>query len=72
MSQLAAQLGGMCTRSKTDNGGAFELRVLGGISYVIRAGIRTADGFLQVETIVFIDQQKKAFVFQFAVSSDPE
>ena len=45
--------------SQTDRSGAFELRLLIGVSYRIRAGIRTADGFRQVETSVFIDQQKE-------------
>jgi len=44
--------------SKTDSSGFFELRLLTGISYLIRAGIRTGDGFRQAETVVFVDEQK--------------
>jgi hypothetical protein len=45
--------------SKTDSSGAFELRLLAGVSYLIRAGIRTEDGFRQAESVVFVDQQKE-------------
>lgn len=45
--------------SKTDSSGLFELRLLTGISYLIRAGIRTEDGFRQAETVVLVDQQKE-------------
>jgi hypothetical protein len=44
--------------SKTDSSGVFELRVLTGLTYVIR-GSRTTDGFRQTETVVFVDQEKK-------------
>ena len=45
--------------AKTDNGGAFELRLLAGITYLIRAAIRTEDGFRQTEAVVFVDQRKE-------------
>ena len=45
--------------AKTDNPGSFELRLLAGVTYLIRAGIRTPDGFKQVETVVFVDQRKE-------------
>lgn len=45
--------------AKTDNGGTFELRLLAGVTYLIRAGIRTPDGFKQVEAVVFVDQRKE-------------
>ena len=41
--------------SKTDSSGAFELRLLAGVSYLIRAWIRTESGFRQVETIAVVD-----------------
>jgi len=44
---------------QTDSSGAFELRVLTGISYLIRAEIRTESGFRQAETVVIVDQRKK-------------
>ena len=43
--------------AKTDNGGTFELRLLAGVTYLIRAGIRTPDGTKQVEIVVFVDQR---------------
>jgi hypothetical protein len=42
---------------KTDNSGAFELRLLAGFSYLVKAGIRTNNGFRQSETVVSVDQQ---------------
>jgi hypothetical protein len=45
--------------AKTDSNGAFELRLLGGVNYLIRAGIRTETGFRQAETVLFVDQQKE-------------
>lgn len=45
--------------AKTDQGGTFELRLLAGVTYLIRAGIGTGVGFKQVETEVFVDQQKE-------------
>ena len=44
--------------SKTDSSGAFELRLLAGVSYLIRAGIRTENGFRQVETMVLVDDKQ--------------
>ena len=43
--------------SKTDTSGGFELHLLAGVTYVIRAGIRMTDGFRQAETVVVVDQQ---------------
>jgi hypothetical protein len=45
--------------AKTGSSGAFELRLLTGVSYRVRARIRTESGFRQVETVVFVDQQKE-------------
>jgi hypothetical protein len=42
--------------AKTDSGGAFGLRLLAGVSYLIRAGVRTENGFRQTETVVFVDE----------------
>ena len=41
----------------TDNGGAFELRLLAGVTYLIRGAIRTENGFRQTEAVVFVDEQ---------------
>ena len=43
--------------STTDSSGAFEIRVLTGSSYLIRAGIRTADGSQQTETVVLVNER---------------
>jgi Carboxypeptidase regulatory-like domain len=43
--------------TKTDGGGAFELRLLAGISYLIQAGTRTENGLRQTETVVLVDQR---------------
>ena len=51
--------GMIMSSSKTDSGGLFELRLLTGISYLIRAGIRADDGFRQAESVVFVDQQNE-------------
>jgi hypothetical protein len=45
--------------AKTDNGGAFELRLLAGVTYLVRAAIRTENDFGQTEAFVFVDQQKE-------------
>jgi hypothetical protein len=45
--------------AKTDNGGAFELRLLAGVTYQIRAAIRTENGFRQTEAVVLVDQQRE-------------
>jgi hypothetical protein len=42
---------------KTDSSGAFQLRVLSGLSYAITAIVQTADGLRRAETTVFVDQQ---------------
>jgi hypothetical protein len=42
--------------SKTEAGGTFELRVLQGISYVIRTTIRSDAGLRQTETVVFVGE----------------
>ena len=45
--------------AKTDQGGAYELRLLAGVTYLIRGAIRTENGFRQTEAVVFVDQQKE-------------
>jgi len=40
--------------SKTDSSGAFELRLLAGVTYLIRAGVRTNNTFRPTETVVFV------------------
>jgi hypothetical protein len=49
--------GRVVTASKTDSSGAFQLRLLSGLTYVITARTETPDGLRQVETTVFVDQQ---------------
>jgi protocatechuate 3,4-dioxygenase beta subunit len=51
--------GTITASAKTDSSGAFQLRVLTGVTYVIRAGTRTTDGFRQTETVVFVGQAKE-------------
>jgi hypothetical protein len=46
--------------AKTDSDGTFQLRLLAGVTYLIRASIRTSAGFKQVETVVLVDQQTEA------------
>jgi hypothetical protein len=43
--------------ARADVSGAFELRLLAGVSYLVRAGIRTENGFRQAEVVVFVDQR---------------
>jgi protocatechuate 3,4-dioxygenase beta subunit len=43
--------------ARADSSGAFELRVLAGVSYLVRAGIRTENGFRQTEARVYVDQR---------------
>ena len=43
--------------ARADGRGAFELRLLAGVSYLVRAGIQTVDGFRQNETVVFVDRR---------------
>ena len=45
--------------AKTDAGGAFELRLLAGLSYLITARLRTAQGLKQVETVLFLEQRRE-------------
>jgi hypothetical protein len=45
--------------AETDRSGAFKLRLLAGVSYLMRARIGTERGFRQVETVVFVEQQKE-------------
>ena len=52
--------------ARADSSGAFELRLLSGISYLVRAGIRTADGFRQTETVVFVDQRTEGLGISIA------
>jgi protocatechuate 3,4-dioxygenase beta subunit len=49
--------GMIMSSAKTERNGAFGLRLLAGVSYLIRAGIRTENGFRQTETVVFVDQR---------------
>jgi protocatechuate 3,4-dioxygenase beta subunit len=51
--------GAIMSSSKTDSNGAFQLRVLTGITYIIKAGARTAGGLRQAETVVSVDSQKE-------------
>jgi protocatechuate 3,4-dioxygenase beta subunit len=43
--------------SKTDSSGAFELRLLAGVTYRIRAGVRTDNTFRPTETVVFVGER---------------
>jgi hypothetical protein len=43
--------------ARADSAGAFELRLLAGVSYLVRAGIRTENGFRQAETVIYVDQR---------------
>jgi hypothetical protein len=42
--------------TKTDSSGAFQLRVLAGMTYVIRAGVRTANAYSRAEVIASVEQ----------------
>jgi hypothetical protein len=48
--------------TKTDSSGAFQLRVLAGMTYVIRAGVRTADAYRRAEEIAFVEQPQEGLV----------
>jgi carboxypeptidase family protein len=52
-------VGTITASAKTDSSGAFQLRVLTGVSYVIRVSAPTTNGFRQTETVVFVDQEKE-------------
>jgi hypothetical protein len=43
----------------TDRGGAFEVRVLAGITYLIKARVGTQEGNRQTETVVFVEEEQK-------------
>ena len=43
--------------TRANSSGAFDLRLLAGVSYLVRAGIRTESGFRQTEATVYVDQQ---------------
>jgi hypothetical protein len=43
--------------ARADSAGAFELRLLAGVSYLVTAGIRTENGFRQAETVIDVDQR---------------
>jgi hypothetical protein len=43
--------------STAENSGAFQLRVLSGLTYVIKAITLTDDGLRQAETTVSVDQE---------------
>ena len=53
----AAARGHIVSSAATDNTGAFRLRVPAGVTYLIRAGARTPDGYRETETEVFVAQQ---------------
>ena len=48
--------------TKTDSNGAFELRVLTGMTYVIRAGVRRGNSYSRSETIAFVDQPQEGLI----------
>ncbi len=48
--------------TKTDSSGAFQLRVLAGMTYVIRAGARTANGYRRAEISAFVEQPQEGLV----------
>ena len=48
--------------TKTDSSGAFQLRVLAGMTYVIRAGVRLGDAYRRSETISFVEQPQEGLV----------
>ena len=50
------------TSTKADSSGAFQLRVLAGMTYVITAGTGTGTRYRQSETVAFIDQPLEDFV----------
>ena len=52
----ADQRGHVVSSGTTDTNGAFRVRVLAGVAYLIRAGIRTTDGYRETETQVFVPQ----------------
>jgi hypothetical protein len=43
--------------ARADGSGAFELRLLAGVSYLVRAGIRTEHGFPQTEAVIVVDER---------------
>lgn len=45
--------------ARTDASGRFRLRVLAGMTYVIRAAVLTPGGLQQTETVVFVDRAKE-------------
>ena len=49
--------GHVVSSATADSAGAFRLRLLAGVAYTIRAGIRTADRYRQTETPLFVAQQ---------------
>jgi hypothetical protein len=51
--------------SKTDSVGGFELRLLAGVSFVVMARIRTADGVRQAEAVVFAQTERKSLLQAF-------
>ena len=48
--------------TKTDSSGAFQLRVLAGMTYVIRAGVRTANAYRRAEAIAFVEEPQEGLV----------
>jgi hypothetical protein len=43
--------------ARANSSGAFELRLLAGVSYLVTAGIRTENGFRQTELVIYVDQR---------------
>ena len=43
----------------TDRGGAFQVRVLAGITYLVKARVRTPEGDRHTEAGVFVDELKQ-------------
>jgi hypothetical protein len=51
--------GTITSSATTDNSGAFQLRLLAGITYVIRAGTSTTNAFKQTETVFFVGREQE-------------
>jgi protocatechuate 3,4-dioxygenase beta subunit len=51
--------GSITSSATTDSSGAFQIRVLAGVSYLFRAGIVTRDGYRYTETVVFVDRENE-------------
>jgi hypothetical protein len=60
------QKGMIMSASTTDASGGFELRLLTGVSYLIRAETRTEGGLRRAETVIFVDEQKEGIRIPFS------